>query len=125
MRCIAETLRKRSCTCSCTYNIMRARIVHASMCGIIISSVQDVTKIASVLMGVDWEELAGWLDLDDTTRITTQCKVHSLELALCYRKKLVEFFCDHTGKSTQEVAKVMARVLEDENCSQIAAIGIL
>ena len=78
-------------------------------------------KISSELMeGVDWEGLAGWLNLK-TEEIRTYCNTASNNPAHCYRRKLVQLYCDRTAKSPQQVAEDMARVLEDKMENRIVA----
>ena len=70
--------------------------------------------------GVDWEGLAGWLDLN-TGGIRTYCNTAGNNLAQCYRRNLVQLYCEHTAKSPQQVAEDMARVLEHEMKNRIVA----
>ena len=74
-------------------------------------------SISSVLMRVeDWEGLAGWLNVDKPViiRIKTDCIRDSGSLADCYRKKLVEHYCESTAQSPLQIARDMARVLENK-----------
>ena len=65
-----------------------------------------------MLMKVDsWEDLAHWLDIDEVNVIKTDCKREN-QLALCCCKKLVQIYCDRTGKPSQQVAEIMAQKLE-------------
>ena len=59
-----------------------------------------------------WEDLANWLGLDDEViAINTLCNKDN-QPAQCCRKRLVQIYCDHTGKPSQQVAEDMAWVLE-------------
>ena len=66
-------------------------------------------EIASV---VDWEGLAGWLEIEDTSNIKADCHKEGGEFSVCYRKKLVSKYCDMTGGSAQQVANDFADVLQ-------------
>ena len=70
--------------------------------------------------GVDSEGLAAWLDID-TGGIRTYCKIESNDPAQCYRKLLVELYCERTAKSPQQVAEDMAWVLKNEMENRIVA----
>ena len=76
-------------------------------------SVKDVMKVSSAIEKVDWDVLAGWLSVY-TDGIRTDCNIQSGKPAQCYRRRLVEIYCEHTAKSPQQVAKDMARILENK-----------
>ena len=59
----------------------------------------------------NWEDLAGWLGVDKN-EIETECNRKAINLAHCYKKRLVRLYCDRTGKSPQQVAEDMAWIYE-------------
>ena len=70
-------------------------------------------KISSVIEVKNWEDLAGWLGVDEDG-VRTECSSKGSNLAHCYRKRLVGIHCDRSGKSPQQVAEDMARIYEDK-----------
>ena len=58
-----------------------------------------------------WEQLAGWLDVSPG-EIREVCNRES-DWARCYRRRLVEIYCDRTAKPPQQVTEDMAKIFED------------
>ena len=84
------------------------------MCDVLMypPSGQDVMEMSSVVEVKGWEDLAGWLDVDED-KIRTKCVAES-DQPQCYRRRLVKLYCDSSGKSSQQVAEDMARIYEDK-----------
>ena len=81
----------------------------------------DVQTISNVLSGVEnWEELAGWLDLDDDA-IQAKCqpKLNGVKHK-CYRSTLVRQYCEKWG-SREEVVEKIAQVLEEKMNNKLKA----
>ena len=67
---------------------------------------------------VDWEGLARWLNLKSGTveEIKTTCRLESTSIASCYRRKMVNYYCDmQTSDSSTKVAEDIAQVLDGIN----------
>ena len=68
---------------------------------------KDVNKIADVLLEVDdWTGLASELGIKtgDRNSIQSNCRAGSDNVAKCYRRRLVEMYCDSSGLRIEEVA---------------------
>ena len=94
-------------------------MVHTGVCcirgTIFMFSGVDVEKISSVLLQMeveDCEDLTGSLGVS-IVGIRKYCAM-DIKQAQCYRRRLVQLYCDRTAKSPQQVAEDMATVLEDE-----------
>lgn len=81
-------------------------------------------KISQVLEGIaDWEGLAGWLNLNRgaVDDIKSDCRLGSSSIASCYRKKMVEYYCDmQVYDSSTKVAEDIAEVLDSVNKKRYA-----
>ena len=75
-----------------------------------------MNKIAKVLLEVDdWKGLASELEISagDVKSIEANCKDSSAaDLAKCYRRGLVQIYCDSTGLDVELVAEAVASALE-------------
>ena len=63
----------------------------------------------------DWAGLASELDIKtgDQNSIQSNCKAGSgLDVAKCFRRRLVQMYCDSTGLDGKEVAENIAQALE-------------
>ena len=77
-------------------------------------AVVDVQTISNVLSGVEnWEELAGWLNLESGP-IQAKClpKLNGVKHE-CYRSTLVQQYCEKRG-SREEVVEKISQVLEEK-----------
>ena len=73
-----------------------------------------MNKIAKVLTEVDWEQLAGELNIELGTRntISADCKLGSGAIAVCCRRGLVQYYCDSTALELEQVVENIAQALE-------------
>ena len=81
-----------------------------------------MNKIADVLLEVDdWKGLASELHIKtgDQNSIQSNCKAGSgLDVAKCFRRSLVQMYCDSTGLDVEEVAENIAQALEGETMNK-------
>ena len=73
----------------------------------------------------DWAGLASELDIKtgDKNSIQSNCKAGSgLDVAKCFRRSLVQMYCDSTGLEVEEVAENIAQALEMMNKKRQATI---
>lgn len=83
-------------------------------CTCVVLTGKAVNKIADVLQEVDWEELAGELSIGVGTQnaIRSNCNVGSNSMATCYRRELVQNYCDLTGLELIYKVENISKALE-------------
>ena len=59
----------------------------------------------------DWKGLAGWLSVD-TIPIEEDCALQTNSRAMCYRRELVQRYCDRQLSGPSKVAESIATALE-------------
>lgn len=76
-----------------------------------------MTEIAEELATVEWETLAGWLDVEQgkIDGIESNCRGGGSDPAQCFRNKLVRTFCESKSGSIQDVIEEIAKALERMN----------
>ena len=77
---------------------------------------REVNKVADVLLEVDdWMGLASKLHIkpEDQNSIQSNCRAGSgLDVAKCFRRRLVQMYCDLTGLDVEELAEIIVQALE-------------
>ena len=83
-------------------------------CTYVVLTGKAVNKIADVLQEVDWVELAGELSIGVGTQnsIRSNCNVGSNSMATCYRRELVQNYCDLTGLELKYIVENISKALE-------------
>ena len=74
-----------------------------------------MVKLAKELGTVDWNILAGWLDIQQgkVDGIQAQCLRDGGELAQCYRINLVRTFCESEDVTAEVTREKIAKALVD------------
>ena len=83
-----------------------------------------MNKIAEVLTEVkDWEGLANELNAKrgTTDGFKTTCRADTSSLAKCYRRELVNWYCDSTGYELGVIVENIAKALEELDHKRQAA----
>ena len=75
----------------------------------------DVQTISNILSGVNWEELAGWLNIEqELIQEKCQSKLNG-DKYQCYRKTLVEKCCKRFGNPEEVVKKIAQELAKMDN----------
>ena len=101
---------REALTCRSKYRLSTS--VNVMYSYVVLTGGRDVQQIAGVLEEVeDWEALAGWLNIR-TINIKQNC-AHSITVAQCYRRKLVDTYCSRlTSSDPYKAASSIAHELE-------------